>query len=223
MISWLRRYSTVFRELFHRWGETWRAGRCLGLTPELLIQPFWVGSRNMHSWQGCCGWYSWKPQAWTFLDWHLIYQWWGSYRWVSYIIWCLLCVCIFLIIAAIQCHLTSFSKGLLDDASPFDLFSLGDAPNFSQLLVPMKAFSLAVCSSGLLPALELTHTHVSGNTNRYFWVLDNPPQISQNKLPSSGIPRRWPTQQGRTYFISDIVPSGQSMVIIKSRPKYITF
>lgn len=35
----------------------------------------------------------------------------------------------------------------------------------------MKAFSLAVCSSGLLPTLELTHTRVSGNTNRYFWCL----------------------------------------------------
>lgn len=145
------------------------------LNPRVTNPPILGGVQKFAFLTICWCWRSWKPQAWTFLDWHLIYRWWCSYRWVSYIIWSLLCVCIFLVIAAIQCHLTSFSKGLLDDASPFDLFPLGDAPNFSQLLGPTKAFDLAVGSSGLLPALEWTQTDVSGNTNRHFWVLDNPP------------------------------------------------
>lgn len=116
----------------------------------------------------------------------------------------------------------SFSQGLLVGASSFGLFAMGGVPNFSQRLGHTRTFSLAAYFSGLVPALDLTHASVSGSTNGHFWVLVNPPQISQNKLPSHGLLGRWLAQQGRVYFITDIVHKYQSIVIIKSKPKIIT-
>ena len=109
-----QRHSTVFRELLRRWRDLWFSNFCmcqnhlegwlkhrwLGLTPEFLIRPVWLWANNWHFWQGdadsCSG--SWKPLGWTFLDWHLTYQWWGNHRWGSCIVLSLLCVCIFLFI-----------------------------------------------------------------------------------------------------------------------------
>ena len=132
-----QRDSTVFRELLCRWRDLWFSNfrmclnhlegwlkhRWLGLTPEFLIRPVWLWANNWHFWQGdadsCSG--SWKPLGWTFLDWHLTYQWWGNHRWGSCIVLSLLCVCVFLFIPTAQCHLASFSQDLLEGMSSFVL------------------------------------------------------------------------------------------------------
>lgn len=169
MISQPRRrsiYAFAFGELLCRRRNMWFSNfsmcpnhlegrlkhKCLGCIPELLIQPVWVGTNDLHFWQ--CDSDVGLPEkslGWTFLDWHL------TYGIGSYIVFSLLCVCVFLIRPAVPCDLASFSQDLLVDAFPSDLFSLEDTPNFSFPLGPTRTFCLAVCSSGPLPAPELTH------------------------------------------------------------------
>lgn len=164
--------STVLRELLGRREEQWFSNfsmcqshlegwwkhRRLNPTPALLIQPVRVGASNLPSWQGCWCWCSWRPRGWTFLDWHLTCQRWGSYRRGSYIVCSLLCVCIFLFVAHRPVSHDFFLPGSTWWCLPVWPFFLGRCPQFFPTTWLARTFSLAVCSSGLLPALELTHT-----------------------------------------------------------------